>query len=108
MPAPQFVRAAPCALQSALAIAAVNRHDVREREALLHYRDAKQLYLGESADIVGQVGEEQRRIEVALMIGDEDIRLIVVEMLQPRNVYARARSPRINPQSELRRRKDEI
>jgi hypothetical protein len=77
-------------LNCALAFAAVNRHDVREREALLHYRDAEQLDLRDGADVVAQVGEEQRRIEVALVIGDEDIGLIAVEVFKPRNVYARA------------------
>src|SRR5262249_45661552 len=51
---------------------------------------------------------KQRRIEVALVIGDEDISLIAVEVFKPRNVYARASRPYINPQPELRRRGDEI
>src|SRR5262252_3884337 len=107
MSSQQFVRAAPRALDRALAVAPVNRHDVREREPLLHYRDAGQLDLRDGADVVAQVGEEQRRIEVALMIGDEDIGLITVEMFEPRNVYARARRPHIGPAPELRRREDE-
>src|SRR5262245_1974026 len=108
MSAPQFVSAAPRALYRALAVAAVNRHDVRERESLLHYRNAEQLDLRDCADVVTQVGEEQRRIEVALVIGDEDIGLIAVEMFKPRNVYARSRRPHISPAAELRRREDEI
>src|SRR2546426_11823246 len=107
MSSPQFVRAAPRALDCALAVAAVNRHDVREREPLLHYRDAGQLDFRDGADVVAQVGEEQRRIEVALVIGDEDIGLVAVEMFKPRNVYARACRPRIDPETELRRRAHE-
>src|SRR5215470_4245200 len=108
MSTPQFVRAAPRALGRALAVAAVNRHDVREREPLLHYRNAEQLDLRDGPDVVAKVGEKQRRIEVALVIGDEDISLIAVEVFKPRNVYARASRPYINPQPELRRREDEI
>src|SRR6266508_3452854 len=72
MSAPQLVRGAPRALHRALAVAAVNRHDVREREPLLHYRNAEQLDLRDGADVVAKVGEEHRRIEVALVIGDEN------------------------------------
>src|SRR5262245_58244164 len=101
MSAPQLVSAALRALYSALAVAAVNRHDVREREPLLHYRNAGQLNLRDGADVVAQVGEEQRRIEVALVIGDEDVGLIAFEEFKPRNVYARARRPQINFAPEL-------
>src|SRR5262245_13254571 len=108
MSAPQLVRAAPRALHRALAVAAVNRHDVREREPLLHYRNAEQLDLRDGADVVAKEGEEHRRIEVALVIGDEDVGLIAVEAFKPRNVHARARRPNVTPAPELRRREDEI
>src|SRR6266545_1923061 len=108
MSAPQLVRGAPRALHRALAVAAVNRHDVREREPLLHYRNAEQLDLRDGADVVAKVGEEHRRIEVALVIGDEDVGLIAVEAFKPRNVHARPRRPHVTPAPELRRREDEI
>ena len=81
---------------------------MREREPLLHYRNAEQLDLRDGADVVAQVGEEQRRIEIALVVGDEGVILIAVEMFKPRNVYARARRPHINPATEFRRGEDEI
>src|SRR4030095_2403675 len=108
MSAPQLVRAAPRAMYRALAVAAVNRHDVREREPLLHYRNAKQLDLRDGADVASKVREEHRRIEVALVIGDEDVGLIAVKAFKPRNVHARARRPHVTPAPELRRREDEI
>src|SRR6266508_463421 len=108
MSAPQLVRGAPRALHRALAVAAVNRHDVREREPLLHYRNAEQLDLRDGADVVAKVGEEHRRIEVALVIGDEDVGLIAVEAFKPRNVHAPPRRPHVTPAPELRRREDEI
>src|SRR5262245_16435449 len=108
MSAPQLVRAAPRALHRALGVAAVNRHDVRQREPLLHYRNAEQLDLRDGADVAAKIGEEHRRIEVALVIGDEDIGLIAVEALKPRNAHARARRPHVTPAPELRRREDEI
>src|SRR5262245_47668111 len=108
MPSSQLVGAAPGALDRALTVAAVNRHDVREREALLHYRNSEQLDFRDGADVVSKIGEEHRRIEVALMIGDEDVGLIAVEMFKPRNVYASPRRPHVTPATELRRREDEI
>src|SRR5215813_3580869 len=83
MPPPQLVRAAPRAFNRALPVATVNRHDMREREPLLHYRNAEQFDLCDGADVVTKVGEEQRRIEIALMIGDEDVRLIAIKMFKP-------------------------
>src|SRR5215470_8729056 len=108
MSTPQLVSAAPRALHRALAVAAVNRHDVREREPLLHYRNAEQLDLRDGADVVAEVGKEHRRIEVALVIGDEDVGLIAVEAFKPRNMYARPRRPHVAPAPELRRGEDEI
>src|SRR5262249_28426962 len=108
MSAPQLVRAALSALHRALAVASVNRHDVREREPLLHYRNAEQLDLREGADVVAKVGEEHRRIEVALVIGDEGVGLIAVEAFKPRNVHARPRRPHVTTAPELRRREYEI
>jgi hypothetical protein len=108
MSAPQLVSAAPRALYRALAVAAVNRNDMSERKPLLHYRNAEQFDLRDGADVVAQVREEQRRIEVALVVGDEGVSLISVEMFKPGNVYARPRRPHINPATEFRRREDEI
>jgi hypothetical protein len=86
--------------------AAETKPYVREREPLLHYRNAEQLDLRDGADVVAEVGEEHRRIEVALVIGDEDVSLIAVETFKPRNVYARARRPHVTPAPELRRREN--
>src|SRR5262245_56659145 len=108
MSAPQLVSAAPRALYRALTVAAVNRNDMCEREPLLHYRNAEQFDLRDGADVVAQVGEEQRRIEVPLVVGDEGVSLISVEVFKPRNVYARARRPHITPATEFRGWEDEI
>ena len=76
-----------------LSIAAINRHHVRQRKALFDDRKFCQFFFGNRAGNRPQVGEQQRRVNIALMIGGKHIRLSRLQMFPARHMNARAKRP---------------
>src|SRR5262249_12013804 len=70
--------------------------------------DLKEFFFGDRADIMAEIGEQQGRIEVALVIGDEDICLIGIEVFKALHMDPRAGRTEIYPAPEFRQGKDEL
>src|SRR5262249_31469814 len=108
MAATEFFGPSSGAVDCALTVAAIDRHNVSQRETLLQNRDLKELFFSNRADIVAEKCEQHGRIKIALVIGHKDVCLMGGQVFEPLDMDPRPGGTEIDPATEFRQWKDEI